>query len=128
MTIDGLLEYWARWATARDDGGLGYGSSRLNVLMGGGVACGSGNNLPYGIDGDAVAMTVNNYIARQRPVMAAIIKQEYLHGGSQTIKAQRVSQQCGVMVSAQNYRVTLHRAVKKMQLHPEIAMLLQKLS
>ena len=122
MTINGLLEYWADWCLGRFDSS-GRCSSKLNALMASGVSLPGSSNafsqIPYGIDGDAVAMTVDRYVSR---------RVEFLTVGNQLEKAANVSQQCGAVVSHQNYRVTLHRTIKKLEANPEIAFLLRKLS
>ena len=123
MTINGLLEYWADWCLGRFDSS-GRCSSKLNALMASGVSLpGSStafSQIPYGIDGDAVAMTVDRYVSRLSAVPAAVLRVEFLTA--------HVSQQCGAVVSHQNYRVTLHRTIKKLEANPEIAFLLRKLS
>ena len=129
MTIDQLLDFWAEWSARKDDGGLGYGTSRLAVLISDGIVSGSGNSsLPYGIDENAVALAVERYLSRQPNPAREIIRAEYCCCGSQADKAKMVSQRLGLVVSAQNYRVTLHRAVKKMAGNPEIEFLLKKMS
>lgn len=131
MTINGLLEYWADWCLGRFDSS-GRCSSKLNALMASGVLLSGSSNafsqIPYGIDGDAVAMTVDRYVSRLSPVPAAVVRVEFLTVGNQLEKAANVSQQCGAVVSHQNYRVTLHRIIKKLEANPEIAFLLRKLS
>jgi hypothetical protein len=57
-----------------------------------------------------------------------VVRVEFLTVGNQLEKAANVSQQCGAVVSHQNYRVTLHRTIKKLEANPEIAFLLRKLS
>lgn len=129
MTIEQLLDFWAEWSARKDDNGLGYGRSRLGVLMAGGVAAGSGNSsLPYGIDENAVVLTVERHISKLRPPAKAIIKQEYFGRGCQKEKAAAVSALLGMVVSHDNYRQTLRRAVKKLEGNPEIAHLMKKMS
>ena len=88
MTIDELLEAWARWRALREDNGLGYATSRLGVLMGGGAVSGTGNSsLPYGLDVGSIGAKMDSAICRLNKRGQQVILLEYCRVGLQAAKA-----------------------------------------
>lgn len=88
MTLDSLLEDWARWCALRDDHGLGYACGGLNRIMAGDVCTGvSPFSLPYGVDADSVFTVMDTAICKLTPRRREIIMVEYRCCGTQAAKA-----------------------------------------
>ena len=89
MTIDSLLEGWARWCARRDDSGLGYAASALNRLISGEVCSGrvAPGALPYGIDPDSVFSRVDSAVLDLPDLHRLIIVRHFLRIGTDKAKA-----------------------------------------
>lgn len=121
MTIDDLLEYWAAWCECRENNGLGYTSSRFNRLM----ACGEFiphsefiSMLPYGFDGDAVAVTLDKEICRLTVKQRQVIFMHYRRIGTQAAKAK------GLGISRSRFANTLREAKIRLSMQLPIKRLL----
>lgn len=89
MTVDELLDLWARWRLKRDDG-LGYRASSLNALMAARLACEPRvSEIPYGVDGDGVFWAIDLLVCRMPEIRKQVVLAEYTQKGSQEQKALR---------------------------------------
>lgn len=120
MTLDDLLQHWASWRVKREDGGLGYATTRLGILMGGGVVAGSGNsNLPYGIDADSVGAAIDTAVCRLPKRRQEVVIQEYCRVGEQKAKA------AGLKIALKTYEEHLRLARRQLVLQPDMVRLLK---
>lgn len=90
MKLNDLLLWWAEWSAKREDGGLGFGISRVNFLMSGSVFTsntGGTVNLPYGIDVDSIGSIMDRAICKLTPRRREILMVEYRNIGTQAAKA-----------------------------------------
>lgn len=121
MTIDDLLEHWARWRAIRESNGLSYATSRLAVLMGGGIVCGSGNSsLPYGVDADSAGAVMDRAICRLPLRRRQVVAVEYCKIGKQAAKAAGMKPPYAL----QSYRDALCLARKELSKQPDVKKLL----
>lgn len=121
MTIDELLEAWARWRALREDNGLGYSSSRINMLMGGGrMMPRSYGSLPYGIDVNSSGAVMDRAICRLSNQRKIVVALEYCRLGSQSAKAAGMNPP----IKVQTYRNTLCEARNQLSLQPDVKKLL----
>lgn len=91
MTIDSLMEGWARWCAIREDKGLGYAASALNRLMSGDVVSGMPQSvLPYGIDPDSAYARVDTAVCNLPDLHRLIVTRHYMRIGLDKDKAQAI--------------------------------------
>lgn len=120
MTIESLLEYWAAWRAKRAENGLGYKASRLNMMMGSGVlmpSAGYKPELPYGIDADSLAASVDLEVCRLTARQKEVVVAEYCTIGTQEAKARGV----GRGISRWTYIEHLEAAQTRLKMSPSLA-------
>lgn len=127
MNIESLLEFWANWRIKREDGGLGYKSGRMNMMMAGGnllprVAF-SDSDLPYGIDTNSVGSAVDTEVCRLTPRQRTIVMLEYCRIGTQAAKAAGVGKSG---ISQSTYANHLREAKIRLSMSPSLARLLSE--
>ena len=86
LNVVELLEKWAVWSARREDNGLGFKSSSLNLA---GAAARSASGvplLPYGMDENEVFGRVDRAVCDLPKIHKLIIKEEYCEAGLQTNK------------------------------------------
>ena len=121
MTIDDLLEYWAAWCERCEDNGLGYASSRFNRLMAGCelAPCSDFDTmLPYGVDGDAIATTLDREICRLTVKQRQVVFVSYRRIGTQAAKAKDLG------ISRPRFANTLREAKIRLSMQLSIKRLL----
>lgn len=121
LTIESLMEDWARWCARRDDGGLGYRTSGLNRLMAGGELRFGGQvrSIPYGVDVDSVCSDIDVAVARLPLRRREVVHAEYRRIGLQKDKA------IGLGITDRMYRKHLNFALVQISLHPAVNRLLK---
>ena len=123
MTLDDLLEQWARWRSMRDDGVLGYAAVRLNVLMSGGIIAGSANSgLLYGIDADSAAAAIDEAVCRLPKRRRDVVFVEYCRVGEQKAKAAGLRPEMAV----KTYRNVLSMARQQLAADAAVKRVLKK--
>ena len=121
MNLENLLEYWAAWCERCEDNGVGYASSRLNRLMAGCELAPRSDfdtMLPYGVDGDAVATTLDREICRLTIKQRQVVFLSYRRIGTQAAKAK------GLGISQPRFANTLREAKIRLNMQLPIKRLL----
>lgn len=124
MKLDDLLLWWAEWSAKREDGGLGFGVSRVNFWMSGGVVVGNTGgtaNLPYGVDVDSIASVMDRAICKLSTRRREILMVEYREIGTQAAKAAGLKRP----VSLDTYKRILRNARWNLEADADVKRLLK---